>query len=91
LLWLQDPSEINADNSNNIGREARMHFENKKREYLKDKINELVTNSKNNNIRDMYGGISEFKRGYQPRGNLVKDENGDLLADSHNILNRWKN
>jgi hypothetical protein len=20
-----------------------------------------------------------------------KDENGDLLADSHNILNRWKN
>jgi hypothetical protein len=22
---------------------------------------------------------------------LVKDENGSLLADSHNILNRWKN
>jgi hypothetical protein len=21
----------------------------------------------------------------------VKDENGDLLADLHNILNRWKN
>jgi hypothetical protein len=21
----------------------------------------------------------------------VRDENGDLLADSHNILNRWKN
>jgi hypothetical protein len=20
----------------------------------------------------------------------VKDENGDLLADSHNVLNRWK-
>jgi hypothetical protein len=32
-----------------------------------------------------------FKNGYQPRSNLVKDENGDLLADSHNILNRWKN
>jgi hypothetical protein len=31
-----------------------------------------------------------FKRGYQPRNNLLKDENGDLLADSHNILNRWK-
>jgi hypothetical protein len=22
---------------------------------------------------------------------LVEDENGDLLADSHNILKRWKN
>jgi hypothetical protein len=29
--------------------------------------------------------------GYQPRNNLMKDENGALLADSHNILNRWKN
>jgi hypothetical protein len=25
------------------------------------------------------------------RSNLVKDENGDLLADSHSILNKWKN
>jgi hypothetical protein len=48
-------------------------------------------NSKNKNIRDLYRGINEFKRGNQPRNNLVKDENGDLLADSHNILNRWKN
>ncbi|KAJ4428355.1 hypothetical protein ANN_24374 [Periplaneta americana] len=29
--------------------------------------------------------------GYQPRVNVVKDENGDLLADSPSILNRWKN
>jgi prefoldin subunit 5 len=54
-------------------------------EYLKDKINEFAANSKNKNknIRDLYRGINEFKRGYQPRNNLVKDENGDLLADSH--------
>jgi hypothetical protein len=29
-------------------------------------------------------------RGYQPRSNLVKDVNGDLLANSQNTLNRWK-
>jgi hypothetical protein len=65
--------------------------EKKKKEYLKDKINELATNSKNNNIRNLYRGVNKFKRGYQLRNNLVKDDNGDLLADSHNILNRWKN
>jgi hypothetical protein len=27
-------------------------------EYLKDKINELATNSKNKNIRDLYRGIN---------------------------------
>jgi hypothetical protein len=51
------------------------------REYVKDKIDELAMNSKNKNIRDMYRGINYFKKGYQPRSNLVKDETGDLLAD----------
>jgi hypothetical protein len=91
LQWLQDPSEINGDNLNNVTCEASRHFRNKKREYLKDKINELAMNSKNKNIRDLYRRINGFKRSYQPRNNLVKDENGDLLADSHNILNGWKN
>jgi hypothetical protein len=88
---LQDPSEINGDNLNNVRHEASRHFRNKEREYLKDKINELAMNSRNKNIRDLYRGINGFKRGYQPTNNLVEDENVDLLADSHNIFNRWKN
>jgi hypothetical protein len=91
LQWLQDTSEINGDNLNTVGHEASRHFRNKKRECLKDKINELALNSKNKTIRDLDRGINGFKRGYQPRNNLVKDENGDLLADSHCILNWWKN
>jgi hypothetical protein len=46
--------------------------------------------SKNINIRDHYRAINEFKRGYQPRSNFFKDENGDLLADTNITLNRWK-
>jgi hypothetical protein len=49
---------------------------------------ELTMSNKNKNIRDMYRGVDEFKKDYRPRNNLVKDENGDLLADSNNILNR---
>jgi hypothetical protein len=82
---LQDPSEINRDNLNNAGREVSRYFRNKKREYLKDKIIELATNSKSKNIRDLYRGINELKRGYQPRNNSVKYENGELLAKSHNV------
>jgi hypothetical protein len=91
LQWLQDPSVVNEDNLSNVTREASRHFRNKKREYFKDKINELESNSKNKNIRDLYRGINEFKKGYQPRTNLVKDEKGDLLADPHKIVNRWMN
>jgi hypothetical protein len=37
-----------------VRREASRYFRNEKREYLKDKINELATNSKNKNIEDLY-------------------------------------
>jgi hypothetical protein len=57
--WLQDGSKINEDNLNNIRREASRHLRNKKGEYLKDRINELVMNSKEKkNIRDIYTGIN---------------------------------
>jgi hypothetical protein len=58
---------------------------------MRDKINELATNSKNINIEVKYRGINEFKRGYQPRSILVKGESDYLLSDSHRVLNRWEN
>ena len=61
------------------------------KEYLKAKIEELETNSKIRNIRDLYRGIYEFRKGYQPRTNILNDEKGDLFADSHIILARWRN
>jgi hypothetical protein len=82
---------VNEGNLSDIRGEASRHFRNKKREYLKDKINEFESSSKNKSIRDPYRGINEFKNGYQPRTNLAKDERGDLLADPDKILNRWKN
>jgi hypothetical protein len=57
---------------------------------MKEKNYELGAYRKNKNIWDLHRGINEFKKGYQLRTNIVKDENGDLLADSHSILNRWK-
>jgi hypothetical protein len=59
-----------------------------KRGNLKYKIIELTTNSKNENIRHLYERINEFRSGYKPRNNLVKDENCNRFADLHNILNR---
>jgi hypothetical protein len=39
LQWSQDGSKVNGDNLNNVRCEANRHFRNKKREYLKGKIN----------------------------------------------------
>jgi len=61
------------------------------KEYLKAKIKELETNSMIKHIRDLYKGISDFKKGYQPRTNEVKDKKGDFVIASHSILTRWRN
>jgi hypothetical protein len=45
----------------------------------------------NNNIRDLCREIDDFKKGYQPRTIIVKDEKGDLVGDSHSIMVRWRN
>jgi hypothetical protein len=62
LLWLQNPSEANEDNPSDVRREANTDFREKEREYLKEKINELESYSKNKNIRHLYRGISKFKK-----------------------------
>jgi hypothetical protein len=44
---------------------------------VSERINELQMNTKNKDIRDMYGAINEFKKGYQYSNlaNFILDEN----------------
>ena len=58
MQWIEDPGQSNVDNLNNVRRDASRHLRNKKKAYFKAKIEELETNSKINNIRDLYRGIS---------------------------------
>jgi hypothetical protein len=58
---------------------------------MKAKIEEMGNTSKIKNVRDLYRGINNLKKGYQPRSNIEKDEQGDLVVDSHSILTRWRN
>ena len=58
MHWLQDPKQFYGENLNNVRREATGHFRDKKSEYLKARIDELETNNKNTNIRDLQKGTS---------------------------------
>jgi hypothetical protein len=53
-------------------------------------INEFEADSKNKNVRELFRGIRDFKKGFQIRINIVKDEKGDLVADCHSTLARWR-
>ena len=56
---------------------------------MNEKVNKLEENSKNKNIWEMYKGINEFKKGYQPRAYVIKKDDGTIVADTTSILSRW--
>ena len=85
---MYDRIQSNTENLNNVRGDASRHFRNKKKAYFKGKVKELETNSKIKNVRDFYRDISDFKKGYQPRTIIVKNEKGELVADTHSILAR---
>ena len=91
MHWLQDPNHDNVNILNNVRHSTSRHYRRKEGEYLKAKICELETDSTINNIRDLYRGISDFKKDYQPRTNIVQDEKRDLFADFQSMFARWKN
>ena len=55
MQWLQDPNQSHVDNLNNVRRGASGHYRNKKKEYLKDKFDELVTNIRSEIIETCTG------------------------------------
>jgi len=91
MQWIHHPSQRNVDTLNIERREVSRHFRDERKAYLRAKIEELDTISKIQNIWDLYRGINDFKKGFQPRCNIVKDEKGDLVAVSHSTVARWRN
>jgi hypothetical protein len=55
MQWVQDPSQSSVDNLNAVRLKASRHFRNKKKEYLKAKI-EIIENKKH----EMGGACSTY-------------------------------
>jgi len=88
LQWLQKSSQIIGDNVNIVRHETSRTPGNRKKEYLKELM--ILKQTVRTKIWDVGRGINKFKKkSYQPRTNLVKDENSDLLEVFH-ISNKWK-
>jgi hypothetical protein len=63
MQWIQDPSRSNSDNLNNVRRDASRHFSNKKKAYLKAKIEELEKTVRLRMSGTCIGSLMTSKRG----------------------------
>ncbi|PSN37466.1 hypothetical protein C0J52_26384 [Blattella germanica] len=52
-VWMREPNEQNSEQICSIRWETTRFLKNKKRECLKEKINDLEINAKNRNIREL--------------------------------------
>ena len=90
LLWLQDPNNQTAEDFSIVRRDTSRMLRKKKSDYMKANVNKLEENSKSKNIRELYKGINEFKKGYHPRPYVIKKHDGTIVADTASILSRWE-
>ena len=51
---------------------------------------EIENNSKQNARRDLYKAVKNIARRFNPRLEVVKDDSNNVLTDSSDVLNRWK-
>jgi len=62
MQWVQDPCQSSVHNLNYARRDDGRHFRNKKKANLQTKIEELETDRKIKNNRDLCRGINDFKK-----------------------------
>jgi len=75
MQWLQDPSQGNVANVNNVRRKLAGISGTKRRNACKRKLRSLKLKVRLKNVRDLHRNINDF------RTNIVKDEKGDLVTD----------
>ena len=57
---------------------------------MKAKVGKLEKNRKNKYIWEMYKGINEFEKCYQPFAYVIKKLDGTIVADTSSILSSWE-
>lgn len=61
----------------------------KKREWEKAKLLEIEELSRNKDVRGMYMKIKDEKNGFQARPHMCENKQGELIAESSRVLERW--
>ncbi|KAI5714830.1 hypothetical protein M8J77_006182 [Diaphorina citri] len=74
----------------NINRETKKLMRQKKRKYLEDKLKQAELDRTKNNAKEFYRTARYFNKGYAARIDLIKDNDGQLVADEKKALEIWR-
>jgi hypothetical protein len=70
-------------------KETKQICRRKKRQVEENQVYDLEDKSGRYKSRECIEGISKFKMGFQPRPNLYKDSNENLVTGEQQVLHVW--
>lgn len=71
-------------------REKKKVLRKKKREFDNAKLQVIENMHSQNEARKFYKAVNEAKNGFQPRIEMCRRKNGDIVADKQGVLDRWR-
>lgn len=90
-IWLSNTDDVEKKTRyEECCREAKRTIRAKKRKYIEDKIDQAEKDRTKNNAKEFYRTTRFFRKGYTPRIDLIKDKDGNLIADEAKALEEWK-
>ncbi|GFO40127.1 endonuclease-reverse transcriptase [Plakobranchus ocellatus] len=72
-----------------IAKEVKQRCKRDKKNYLIGKCREIEAHMKENRSTEMYEEIKNITKTFQPRLGVIKDEKGNILTESKQIVDRW--
>ena len=82
---LQRNTRINSENYCELRREAKRVCRRKKREMILKRIETIEECNTEKAYRKFYKEVNWFRKGFQPRLNICKDKNGEILSEEKNM------
>ena len=90
IKWLADRQDVvKRDNFRYARASASRLNRRKKREAADAALRRIEQDRREGNIRSEFQGITNIRKGYQPRQGMVKDTDGNLIVDSVQAGRRW--
>ena len=90
MKWIEDRTNINKKEDLRVVRNVETSTNRrKKREKIEEELREIEENRAHGKTRKQFQGIKRMRNGFQPRMNLIRNKEGNIIVGREEIQRRW--
>ncbi|XP_054289682.1 uncharacterized protein LOC129004977 [Macrosteles quadrilineatus] len=89
-LLSSNSNETTREQLRELNKQIVKKFRAKKRQYVSDQLKKAEEDRTHNNAKEFFRAVRFFRKGFSPKTNSIKDENGNLTCEVKSVLDTWK-